>query len=50
MSGYPGQDEDYARPLLSSPCHDIHDVRVMLSIVSSCFWNYYDAKENRGQA
>jgi hypothetical protein len=41
-------EQDYERPLLDGRATDIYGVRVMLSIISSCFWNYYDAKDARG--
>lgn len=44
---YPGYVEDADRPLLGGRATDSYGVRIMLSILDSCFWNYYDAKEKR---
>lgn len=47
MSRYVGQDADEGRPLLGGRARDSFGVRIMLSILDSCFWNYYEAKEKR---
>lgn len=44
---YPGMEQDYSRPLLGGRARDSYGVRIMLSILDSCFWNYYEAKEKR---
>lgn len=45
---YIGLEEDYSRSLLDGKAADIYGVRIMLSMIGHCFWNYYDAKEARG--